>query len=72
MPKKTRDDGRAVKIRGEAFRKLIRMQELVASRGWCALGIESTRQPTLSEVVEQAINTLENQPRRPIPTVAQR
>jgi hypothetical protein len=63
MPKKTRDDGRSVKIRGDAFRKLIHMQELVASRGWCALGIESTRQPTLSEVVEQAINTLENQPR---------
>lgn len=72
MPKTSSAAGRAIKIGGDAFQKLAHLQELIAARGWLAVGIDSTRQATLSAVVEQAIAMMADQSRRPIPTAAQR
>ena len=55
MPKKKREAGHAIRIGADAFRKLKRLQVIAVSRGWSALAVESTQQPTLSAVMEQVI-----------------
>ena len=45
----------AIRMSGEAFRKLVKLQDLVVRCGWQALGIESQRQPTLAAILEVAI-----------------
>jgi len=62
MSKKPRNPGHAVRVSREAFQKLLRLQGVVVAGGWRALGMgENPRQPTLSAVVEAAIELLGDQ-----------
>jgi hypothetical protein len=61
VAKQARETGHAVRVSTESFENLVKVREVVASRGWRAIGVESTRPPTLSAVVEQAIVLLLDQ-----------
>ena len=51
-------DLHSLKVRGEAYNELARIQRKVAQEGWSAIDAERSDAPTLSAITEEAIKRL--------------
>ncbi len=55
MDAKSRDTGHAVRLTDESYQRLLSLQQVIASRGWQVVGVESAEPATLAAVLGMTI-----------------